>query len=284
MAGPRCGMGAVGSGKVMKGSGQIESVRWERMLVMNRKPFRSRPRARGELQEAFQKTGGSWSPRLVAQAVGRQGGSLVREFINQVQQLPDCLKTILQSPTRLAGLKNAIPPACYDEVAPMKTKTPRITPEQHRQLLASISDRAKRAKHGVQDLSRNERVFYAVTTLHDTIVNSGLEHFISKHSKDVLSDAIMGLALIGADQTRAALLRAASLLQPVCDINSVSIGDPCGLPHDAFDQEEAEIFTRQHLLGELGDLDDLLLGDPDQLADRLDEFVYRQNLLSTAGK
>jgi hypothetical protein len=37
-------------------------------------------------------------------------------------------------------------------------------------------------------------------------------------------------------------------------------------------------------LGELGDLDDLLLGDPDQLADRLDEFVYRQNLLSTVGQ
>lgn len=163
----------------------------------------------------------------------------------------------------------------------MQTKLPLITPEQHRRLLESISARAGRARHGVQDLPRNERVFYAVTILHDAIINSGLEFFLAQHGKQLLGDTITGLDLIGADRTRATLLRAASVLQPIFDINSDRNGDPCGLPHDAFDEEEAAILSRQHVLEELGDLDDLLADDPDRLSEKLDEFAYRQNLLST---
>lgn len=165
----------------------------------------------------------------------------------------------------------------------MQTHHHLISYAQHCQLIETIAAKAKRTRFGLHDLSRDERVYYSVSVLIKTTFDHGLEGFITKHGEQLLGEAITGLNSLGAKQTLAVILRAASLMHPARDTNSPNNGDPCGLAHDAYDPEEAEILSRQHLVEELDDLDDLLYDDPDHLAKRLDEFAFRQNLMSKVG-
>ena len=152
----------------------------------------------------------------------------------------------------------------------MKTQVPLISPAQHQQLLASISARAQLSRHGVQDLSRDERIYYAVTALRDTLINDGLEYFITNCGPAMLGDAITGLIQLKANRTLATVLRAAGIVYSKGDVRRGAQIDE----YAAQDEIEDDC-------DELAELDDMLMDDPDRIAERLEAFAHRQNLVVT---
>lgn len=152
----------------------------------------------------------------------------------------------------------------------MKTKISLISPAQHQQLLASIAARAQLSRYGVQDLPRDERIYYAVTALHDTLINDGLEYFITNCGPAMLGDAITGLIQLKANRTLAAVLRAAGIVYSKGDVRRGALID-----------EHAEEDDIEDARDELAELDDMLMDDPDRIAERLEAFAHRQNLVVT---
>lgn len=158
----------------------------------------------------------------------------------------------------------------------MKSHSPLISPEQYDSLLQSIEAQSKRTRHGLHDLPCAERAFYAMGILVEAITNHGIEWYITKHGQ-LLGDAITGLSFVGAKQAQAVLLRAASVLRQVDDIN----GEPAAW-NDGYSPEEAESMRLEHIQSALSDLDDLLLEEVDRLREKLEEFGYSQLLTRKA--
>lgn len=153
---------------------------------------------------------------------------------------------------------------------------PKIPLKQYDSLLESIAAQAKRTRHGLHDLPRDERAFYAMAILVEAIANYSIEWFITKHG-DLLGDAIMGLGLVGAKQAQAVLLRAASVLRPADDINA----EPAAWD-EGYSPEEAEAMRLEHMQSVLADLHDLLMEENDLLREKVEEFAFRQLLTRNA--
>lgn len=159
---------------------------------------------------------------------------------------------------------------------PMKSQIPLISPKQYDLLLESIAAQAKLARHGLHDLPRDQRVFYALAILVEAATNYSVEWFLTKHSA-LLGDAITGLDLVRAQQAQGVLLRAASVLRPVHDINA----EPAPWD-DSYSDEEAEGMRHEHIQSALSDLDDVLMEEAARLREKLEEFAYRQRLTPKA--
>ena len=154
----------------------------------------------------------------------------------------------------------------------MKSHSPLISPEQYDSLLQSIEAQAKRTRHGLHDLPCAERVFYAMGIFIEAITNHGIEWYLTKHGQ-LLGDAVTGLSLVGAKQAQAVLLRAASVLRPVDDINA----EPAPWD-DGYSPEETESMRLEHIQSALSDLDDLLLEEAVRLREKVEEFAHHQLL------
>lgn len=158
----------------------------------------------------------------------------------------------------------------------MKSQIPLISPKQYDLLLESIAAQAKLARHGLHDLPRDQRVFYALAILVEAATNYSVEWFLTKHSA-LLGDAVTGLDLVRAQQAQGVLLRAASVLHPAHDINA----EPAPWD-DGYSPEEVESMRLEHIQSALCDLDDLLKEETDDLRAKLEAFAYRQRLTPNA--
>ncbi len=127
----------------------------------------------------------------------------------------------------------------------------------------------RRATHGTEHLSPDERLYYAVRTMEYDVDSGGFAFYFSTEAAGFYDDAVEGLRAVGAATALRLLVRARELLFAARDFPAD--------PHARHLHVQSIMSPR--LSSELDALDDEFYGDADGLAARLSRFAKERAIV-----